>query len=123
MAWNTGTTENDRVVFTETVTLANADTANSSSIDFVPPGKDFTVLINTGAVNTTGAVTTDLEGSLDESTYGDIDASFAADCDTAMIIKAYDVSASGDFPYYRLGFDSVADDSATTIDVSIVIGD
>lgn len=122
MAWNTGVTNNDRTIFTETITLGNATQADSSTIDFIPPGKDFVVFINTGATNTVGAVVTDLEGSIDDSNWADVDASFASDLDTLMIIKSYDTSASGDHPYYRLEFDCTANDSATTIDVSVVIG-
>lgn len=107
-----------RVVQTETVTLSNASTASSSAFE-VPKGSDFVAFINTGATNTAGAVTTDLQGSFDGSTWVDIDASFAADCDTATVVKAYDASASGDFPFYRLQFDSAADDSANTIVVKI----
>lgn len=114
-------TVNGRSVYTETVTLANAGTANGSTIKFIPKGQDFHVFVNTGSVNTVGAVTTDLEGSFDDSTWVDEDASFLADCDTAMVNKVYDNSASGDYPYFRLSFDSVADDSSTDIVVKVVV--
>lgn len=119
MAW-TKSSKNGRLVASESVTLANAGTANGTSIDFIKANKDFSVFINTGATNTVGAVTTDLEGSFDGSTWVDINASFAADCDTAVKMVTYDASTTGDFPYYRLSFDSAADDSATSIVVKVV---
>lgn len=111
---------NGRSVYTESVTLANAGTANSSRIDFIPRGVGFTVHANTGAVNTVGAVTTDLEGSFNGTTFVDVDASFLADLDTAVKTAVYVASTSGDYPYYRLSFDSAADDSSTVIAVVVI---
>ena len=106
-----------RFIQYETLTLSNASTANGAAFQ-VKKNADFTVFINTGAVNTS-AVTTDLEGSHDGTTWSDINASFGADCDTAMIVVQYDSSANGDFPYFRLTFDSVGDDSALDITYEI----
>lgn len=108
-----------RLVQSETVTLANATDAVSSAFE-VPKNGNFVVFLNTGAVNTVGAVTTDLQGSFDNSTWVDIDASFAADLDTATLIKAYVAATSGDFPFYRLQFTCVANDSTTTIICKVV---
>lgn len=120
MAW-TKKTANKRLVASETITLSNGGTANGTSIDFIPKDDNFVAFINTGAKNTVGAVTTDLEGSFDGTTWVDIDASFAADCDTATKMKAYVASTSGDFPYYRLTFDCAGNDSATQIVVKVVV--
>lgn len=108
-----------RVLQTEAVTLASSGTANGTAF-VVPVGANFTAHINTGAVNTAGAVTTDLEGSTDGSTWTDVDASFAADCDTATISSIYSASTNGDWPYYRLTFDCAGADAATVINVSII---
>ena len=118
-AVNAAGNPSSRLIQSETVTLANAGDAVSSSFE-VAKNADFVSFLNTGATNTTGAVTTDLQGSFDGSTWADIDASFAADLDTAMIVKSYDASASGDFPFYRFQFTCAADDSATTIVVKVV---
>ncbi|MDX1486569.1 MAG: hypothetical protein R3268_00105 [Acidiferrobacterales bacterium] len=116
----TGASENERAVHTEALLMANASTANGSTIDFVKPGQNFVAVLNTGAVNTVGAITTDLEGSYDGTNWVDIDGAFAADFDTATIVAAYDAQLTGDWPYYRLTFDAAADDSSTTITYKII---
>lgn len=108
-----------RLVQSETVTLANATVAYSSAFE-VPKNGNFVAFLNTGATNTVGAVTTDLQGSFDNSAWVDIDASFAADLDTLTIMKAYVASTSGDFPFYRFQFDCAGNDSATTIICKVV---
>ena len=108
-----------RLVQSETVTLANATDGVSSAFE-VPKNGNFVAFLNTGATNTAGAVTTDLQGSFDNSTWVDIDASFAADLDTLLIMKAYVAATSGDFPFYRFQFTCAADDSATTIICKVV---
>lgn len=108
-----------RVLYTEAVTLANATTANGSAF-VVPVGAGFTAHINTGAVNTVGVVTTDLEGSIDGTNWSDINATFAADCDTATISSVYSAATSGDWPYYRLTYDCVGNDSPTVITVVVI---
>tara|TARA_B110000503_G_scaffold103909_1_gene155086 strand:+ start:5407 stop:5787 length:381 start_codon:yes stop_codon:yes gene_type:complete len=108
----------NRVVQTESLLQGNAGTVNGASFE-VPKGSDFVAFINTAAVNTAGAITTDLEGSFDGATWVDINASFAADCDTALVRVAYVAATSGDFPFYRLTFDAAANDAATTLTYKI----
>lgn len=117
----TAKTYNGRAVHSEDVTLSNASTASGSTIDFVGKGKGFVAFINTAGGALAGAVTTDLQGSFDGSTWVDLDASFAADCNGAVVAAAYDV-ANGDYPYYRLEFDSAANDSSNEINVAVVPG-
>lgn len=111
---------NGRSVFTETVALANATTANGSTMSFVPSGVGFTAIVNTGAVNTVGAVSVDLEGSIDGTNWSTIDGSFLGDIDTATLTKVYVAATSGDWPYYRLTYDCVGNDSPTSIVVAVV---
>ena len=120
MAW-VKTRVNGRSVYTESHTLANATTSHSSTISFIPAGVGFTAFVNTGAVDTTAAFTTDLEGSFDDSTYVDIDASFLADADGAVLSKVYVASTSGDYPYYKLEFDSSAGDNSSHTITLVVI--
>jgi hypothetical protein len=122
MAFSTKT-RNGRVVKTELVTLATGAMAYGSVIDFVPKGKDFTAFINTSLVNTAGAVPTDLQVSWDGVTFVTLTADWVVTCDTVSLVKAYVASTSGDFPYYRLGFDCAGADAATQIYVRIVVGD
>lgn len=122
MPFNTGTTNNRRPVFSETLLMGNAGTVNGATINFVKPGENFTVFVNTAALNTVGAVTTDLEVSFDETTWATLDSSFIADFDTAVLVKAYVAATSGDFPYYRLSFDATANDAASSITYKVVVG-
>lgn len=119
MSWSK-TKVNGRNVFSETVALGNAGDTYSSAIGFIPRGVGFTGFINTGALNTVGAVTTDLQGSFDGTNWVTIDASFAADCDTAMVSKVYVAATSGDFPYYRFKLSAAANDSANSIVVKVI---
>lgn len=123
MSW-TKSKVNGRAVFTDSVTLHDGDptpgSAYTPTIDFIPRGGGFTVHMNTGAVNTVGAVIADLYGSLDGTNWTLVDDSFAADMDTAVKSKVYVATTSGDWPYYRVGFYCVADESAKVISVSVV---
>lgn len=117
----TDTSVNGRLVKTETITLANAGDSATSSFQ-VDVGGDFTVIANTGAVNTVGAVTGEVQVSHDNSTWSTITSSFISSVDTATIAAFYDNSANGDAPYYRVNFTSAADDSSTDIEVVVSCG-
>jgi len=117
MAWGKGSA-NGRAILTETVQLSSSGTTYSSAFT-VPLGETFTALINTLALNSVGAVTTDLEGSQDSADWQDIDTSFAADCDTATIASVHAIT-DGDYPFYRLSFDSAGADVANSIVVVIM---
>jgi hypothetical protein len=120
MAWTSSTAEG-RLVRSESVTLANAGDAYSTVFS-VDRDEDFTIFINTGALNTVGAVTTGLQVSWDGTTFVTLIAAgtIATDCDTAVKVKAYVAGTSGDFPYYRLLFTCAANDSANAIVCKIV---
>jgi len=121
MAWDTGSTVNDRLVYSETVTLATTDSAYTSTMDFIGKDESFVTYMNTGATNTVGAVEANLLASFDGTTWTEIDASFAAALDTATVSKAYVATTSGDYPYYRVEFVCAGADAASTIVVKVII--
>jgi hypothetical protein len=111
MAWDNGVSENGYAVFTETLTVVTSDSAGqdltSSVIDFVPAGRDFTVMANTGA--------TDLSSDADIAVYaaGKSTDTFAllkddliASLDAKVASAFNDVSLNGEAPYYKLFLDS-----------------
>lgn len=116
-----GDTVNKRWVNTETVTLGNAATVYSSTIDWVKPGNDFLVFGNTAVLNSVGAVTVEVQASFDGSTWATVTSSFLSDLDNTTLAALYDNSAKGDAPYYRLAIACAANDSANTMDF-VVIG-
>lgn len=109
-----------RRILTETITQGDTATVYSDSFQ-VNKGEDFTVVVNTAAVNTTGAITTEVEGSHDNTTFFTLTSSFIADCDTATLSGYYDNSLKGDLPYYRLAMAAAADDDANDLEVVVII--
>lgn len=121
MAW-TKETRNRRSVAYETITLGNVSTVYSSEIDWILPGQDFVVIGNTGAVNTVGANTTEVQVSHDGgTTWATITSSFMADFDTATLASFYDNSATGDMPSYRLAITAAGNDAANSAEMVVIV--
>ena len=96
---------------TETLTVASSDLTGqdltSSVIDWLPPGRDFTVISNTGA--------TDLCQDADIAVHccGTSSGTFVllkddleTTIDAAVKSSNYDVSSNGEAPYYKIVVDS-----------------
>ena len=91
------------LIATETLTLPTgaATDSETSVIDFIPFGRGFYAVINTGATNLASAATTDIVGAVGAGgTYETLVKAFAADCDTATKISKFrpkrdDVSLGG----------------------------
>lgn len=121
MSW-TKASVNGFLVATEALTLPNgaATDVNSSSIDFIPKGADFTIFANTAATNTTAQGDVDVEGSFDGSTWSKLKADAVVDYDTATKAYFYDVSTLGAAPYYRLVVTSDGNQAAESFTVKVV---
>lgn len=127
MAWTKTSSTNPGggyLVATETLTFPSAASTatNSSTIDFIPPGKGFTVFTNTGVVNTNSDGDVDIQVSFDGTTFVTLveaDASF----DNAAGVFVYDPvnnSSHGAAPYYRLQCTHDGNQSAESFGVAIV---
>ena len=111
----------DYFVQEETITLASgATTAVASSAFDGKSDKDFLVVANVGAVNTTGAIVVKVLGSYDGTNYGIIKADLASDCDSAITIKNFDVQTLGQMPYYKIQLAPATDEQGKTIKIAIV---
>ena len=113
--------EQGRLVKSETITLANAGDSSTSMFSTANIGDDFVIIANTGAVNTVGAVTGEVQVSHDKQTWSTLTSSLISSVDTATVAAHYDASAEGDAPYYRVTFTSAADDSSTDIEVVVIL--
>lgn len=128
MAWSSGRTVNGYAVYEETLTWSTSDSAGqdltSSAIDFIPPGKDFVVLANTGATNTSSDADIAVKVCLTSGgTYGLLKDDLITALDTVVAAAVYDISANGEAPYYKLFVDSDGVQKKTdTIGLAIVIG-
>ena len=111
----------DYFIQEETLTLASgAATAISSTAFEGKADKDFLVVANTGAVNTTGAIVVNVLGSYDGTNYGVIKASLIADADSAVKIANFDVQTLGQMPYYKVQLAPASDEQAKEIKIAIV---
>jgi hypothetical protein len=119
MSWIKSTL-NGRAVHTEDLVLFNTTTGYSSEIDFVGPNCDFTVIGNTGAVNTVGAVVAEVQMSQDGSTWVTSTSTFMATMDTTTKVSVYVANVKGDAPFYRLAIACAGNDSPTTIEFAII---
>lgn len=123
MAW-AKTNTNGYGVWTETITLpaaGNSTAKNSSTIDFVPPGSDFTVMANLAAVNTASDGDVDVQVSHNGSTWSTIKADLIATFDTAVKSALYDVSANGAAPYYRLQITNDGNQNSESFQVAVLV--
>lgn len=116
----TGKDTKGRRILKETVTLGNTTTVYSGSFQ-VEKGEDFVVIGNTGAVNTVGAVTVEVQVSADNSTFATITSSFMASIDSTTLASFYDNSLKGDAPYFRLAIASAANDSANSAEFVVIV--
>jgi hypothetical protein len=96
---------------TETLTVASSDSAGqdltSSVIDFLPPGKDFVVISNTGATNLSSDADIAIHccGTSD-GTFVLLKDDLESTIDAAVKSSLYDLSANGEAPYYKVVVDS-----------------
>lgn len=119
MAW-TDVADNGRVVYSETITLPNATSTYSATIDFVAPETPFTVIANTAALNSVGSVVFEVQGSYDGANWITETSGFIGNVDTATLTAVYDPKATGDYPYFRLEITAAADDSANQMTYKVI---
>lgn len=96
---------------TETLTWASSAAAGqdltSSVIDFIPPGKDFVVISNTGATNTSSDADIAVHAcGTATGTFALLKDDLETTVDTAVKCSVYDISANGEAPYYKIFVDS-----------------
>ena len=93
-----------------------------SSVFSVPPGRDFSVIMNTAATNVSTSGHVELFVSIDGTNYYRWNkAGFNATTtlfDTATVVLVYDVSTHGQFPYYKLKYTNGGGSVATQISVN-----
>lgn len=111
---------------TETMTFATSDSAGKdltgSLIDWLPPGRDFTVISNTGATN----LCSDADIAVyccgtSTGTFVLLKDDLETTIDAAVKSSNYDVSSNGEAPFYKIFIDSDDVQKATdTVVIDIV---
>ncbi len=116
MAWTLSSegevTQPGYAVYSETLTtksLGNGTSNWTSKIDFIPPGKNFTIIANTAATNLSVSTHVELFTSWNKTatvasgrTRSDVTPfiSLTAEVDTATVHLNRVVATHGEFPYY-----------------------
>ena len=96
---------------TETLTVTTSDSAGQdltgSVIDFIPPGKDFVVISNTGATNLSADADVAIYVCGTRSgTYVLLKDDLETTIDEAVKSSVYDISVNGEGPFYKIFVDS-----------------
>jgi hypothetical protein len=126
MAWKKQSV-NGILIATETVTLPT-DSADSetSAIDFIPRGRGFVAVINTGATDLTAAAVTDLVSAVGAAgVYEAIQEGFAADCDAAFKVSKFrpkrDDAALATSPRYKLRLEHAGAQTSELVTFAIFV--
>ena len=116
---------------TETLTVASSDSAGQdltgSVIDFLPAGKDFVVICNTGGTN----LSSDADIAVHccgtrAGTFVLLKDDLETTIDNAVKSSLYDISANGEAPFYKIFVDSDGVQKKTdtvVIDIVVYAGD
>ena len=142
MSW-TNTSEGKRnnegyTVYSETLTPIGdtVSSMQSSIIDFIPPGTDFTVIANTAASNLSATGHIELWTTYDRDTTWGTDTyrlhetpflSLTGTIDNASKVAFRDVAAYGQYPYYFLKIGTATDTTSggtgnATVNLRIIVG-
>lgn len=123
MSW-TIKTENDYLVATETLTFTQDQATDlaSSEISFIPQGTDFLILANSAgsSLSQDGDVAV-YASSESGGTFALLKDNAVADCLAAAKIALYDVSVSGEAPYYKLYLDPDGAMSAESVTLKVIV--
>jgi hypothetical protein len=123
MAWSKRT-ENGRVVATETITFADqqATDINTSFIDFIPKGADFTVIADPSTCLSAQADVAVWICATSGGTYSmildDLIATIGAGLPESAI---YDNSLKGDSPYFKLYVDPAGVQDADSVTLTVIV--
>lgn len=122
MSW-TKTSKRGYLIATETLTLgATSADVSSSVVDFIPPGKDFVVIGNTGATD----LSADADIAVHVSTASDgtfvlLKDNLIATIDAVTEAGLYDVSANGESPYYKIVVDPAGAEASESVGIAIIV--
>lgn len=114
---------------TETLTLPTgaATDSETSVIDFIPRGRGFVAVINTGATNTASASVTDLVSAVGAggTVFEAIVEGFAADLDTAVKVSKFrpkrDDSAVVCSPRYKLRLEHAGNQTGESVTIALLV--
>jgi len=113
MSWTFSTVQvggKQMAIASEDLTSLDTSAVWSSEINFIPPGTDFQVIMNTAATNLSSSAHVELfvayaTGSAVAARYRRTDSGFnpvTTEIDTATPVRMVNVSTVGSFPYYFL---------------------
>lgn len=101
--------ENNRgwQVWTETLTTVqdSATDIDSSVLEFLPFGRDFYVKVVADDLSVSCGIAVKISDKK-AGTFSTLVANFINEVDDSTTIKAYDVSANGEAPFYKLSLDN-----------------
>jgi len=104
MSWSKKT-YNNYLVASEEITTKEGSITFSSTVDFIRPGTDFQVILNSAATNLSTSAHVELQVSYDGTNfYKLVKGQYLMgtyDIDSTSYIRMWDVSSYGEFPYYR----------------------
>jgi len=125
MTWSKKTV-NGYLVATETLTYSSTSSTpedlTSSTIDFIPPGKDFVVVANLDATNLSSDADIAIKVAAESTdTFAVLKDDLITTMDAAVKSAIYDISSYGEMPYYQIFIDADGVEAATdTVKLAIV---
>lgn len=115
------TRDNQFLKATESLDLiSGASTDVSSSvIDFIPAGKDFTVLVS--AENLASYVDVDVHAAATrDGTFTVLKADLITSVDNNVKVASYSVSTNGEAPFYKLVLDPITNMTSDSVQVNVL---
>jgi hypothetical protein len=128
MAWNK-VSRGGFLIASETLTLPTGAATDSptSVIDWIPRGRGFWTIVNTGATDLANAATTDIQGAVSAAPVGwvEIAEGYAADCDASAQTDKFrpkrDDVAIATAPRYRLVLKHAGNQTGESVTVVVVV--